>query len=401
MMTDTELNADGLDRRPESMFSRRALLRTAARAGVAVSTMGVLACSSAAVPAAAPTTAAPAAAPTTAPASAAPTTAQAAPTAAPATTGKQQRFLVWATHVFYNQPALLGIPVGFRDYLDTLGWKFQIVAPRTSTDVQQTIAAQQQALQLHPDVIVATMTDKTSFNETLKAIVDAGIYLELNNTQPDDGNPFGAPYVGQSFFDAGIKAIATVLDVATAAGKKEGPVLFGYCCNNQGAVGTRTAGLKEGLTRYNAAKGTNFTQSELLDASESNPASASGVWQAKLAQQADQLVGIVSDHVGNAEIDALIAMGKQPGFIPIVTFDVTAERLDHTEKGWFTAIVDQQPYAQGFIPAAQAFMWLEGRTQPVLTYDTGSTFITKDRVKDVRAQTDYITRRAGELGLQV
>jgi simple sugar transport system substrate-binding protein len=369
--------------------------------------MGLVACSSPA-PAAAPTTAAaaaPAAAATTAPAAAAPTAAAAAKpaaaaTTAPATTGKQ-RFLVWATHVFYNQPALLGIPVGFHDFLDPLGWKFQVVAARTSTDVQETIAAQKQALQLKPDVVVGTMTDSTSFNASLKAIVDAGIYLELNNTQPDEGNPFGAPYIGQSFFDAGIKAMTVVLDGAVAAGKKEGPVLFGYCCGNKGAVGTRTTGLKEGMSRYNTAKGTNFTASELLDASESNPASATGVWQAKLRQQADQLVGIVSDHVGNAEIEGLIAMGKKPGFIPIITFDVTAERLDYTEQGWFTAIVDQQPYAQGFIPASQAFMWLEGHTQPASLYDTGSALITKDGVANVRAQSEYITRRAGELGLQV
>jgi simple sugar transport system substrate-binding protein len=195
--------------------------------------------------------------------------------------------------------------------------------------------------------------------------------------------------------------MTVVLDAAVAAGKKEGPVLYGYCCGNKGAVGTRTTGLKEGMSRYNTAKGTNFTASELLDASESNPASATGVWQAKLRQQADQLVGIVSDHVGNAEIEGLIAMGKKPGFIPIITFDVTAERLDYCEQGWFTAIVDQQPYAQGFIPASQAFMWIEGHTQPTSLYDTGSALIYKAGVADVRAQSEYITRRAAELGLQV
>src|SRR5229473_1993803 len=143
-------NADDVDRLPGAALSRRALLKTVGLVSAAASAMGLVACSSPA-PAAAPTTAAapaaaattaPAAAATTAPAGAATTTPAAAAaakpaaaaTTAPATTGKQ-RFLVWATHVFYNQPALLGIPVGFHDFLDPLGWKFQITAARTSTDV--------------------------------------------------------------------------------------------------------------------------------------------------------------------------------------------------------------------------------------------------------------------------
>jgi ABC-type sugar transport system substrate-binding protein len=313
----------------------------------------------------------------------------------------KKRFVVWATHVYYNQPALIGISVGFHDFLDPVGWKFQVTAARTSDDVAETIQAQQQALQLHPDAIVATMTDPTSFNHTFKSIVDAGIYLQLNNTQPPNGNSMGLPYIGQDFSVAGTTAITTVLDAAVAAGKKSGSVLLGYCCGNKGAVGTRTAGQLAGLTAYNQAHGTSFKAIQLLDTSDTDPASALGTWKAKLTQVGGSIVGMVCDQVGDPSIQAAIALGKKPGFVPIVTFDVTSQRLNYVEQGWLNAIVDQQPYAQGYIAAAQAFMWLEAHTQPPAIYNTGSALITKDHVTDVRNQQTYITQRASQLGIKV
>jgi ABC-type sugar transport system substrate-binding protein len=309
-------------------------------------------------------------------------------------------FMVWATHVYYNQPALVGVSVGFRDFLDSVGWKFQVTAAKQASDVQQTLQAQSQALALKPDVIVATMNDKTSFNSSLKAIQDAGIYLELNNTQPDEGNGLDAPYVGQSFSGAGAAAATTVLDAAVKAGKKDGTILLGYCCGNQGAVGTRTAGQLAGVKDYNAKNGTSFKTTELLDVSDSNPATAQGSWEAKLRAVTD-LIGIVCDQVGDPSILAAKKLGKEAGFVPIVTFDVTEERLKLVEDGWFLGVVDQQPYAQGYIAAAQGWMYVKSKTKPPLIYDTGSTIITKDTVEDSRANSKYINTRAAELGIKV
>jgi ABC-type sugar transport system substrate-binding protein len=331
--------------------------------------------------------------------SAASTSAAAASSSPPAASGKG--FLVWATHVYYNQPALVGIPVGFHDFLDLVGWKFQVTAARTSDDVQQTIQAQQEALQLKPDAIVATMTDPTSFNASLKAIINAGIYLQLNNTQPDTGNPFGVPFIGQNFTNAAIASVTTVMDAAVAKGHKQGPILLGYCCGNQGAVGTRTSGLLAGIRQYNKAHGTNFTSVQLLDASDTDPASALGVWQAKLRQVGHQIVGMVCDQVGDPSITAAKSIGLAPGFVPAVTFDVTDQRLQYVDDGWFIAVVDQQPYAQGYVAAAQAYMWLQSKTNPVLDYDTGSDLITKTGLAAKRESDAYIAKRASELGLNL
>lgn len=311
--------------------------------------------------------------------------------------GGTKRTVIWATHVYYNQPALIGIEVGFRDFVERVGWDFKVAAARTTADVQQTIQAQKQALELKPDAIVATMTDPTSFNSSLKAIQDAGIFLQLNNTQPDEGNPFGAPYIGQSFTNAGIASAKAILAKAEAAGKKSGPLLLGYCCGNQGAVGTRTKGLKQGVAEYNKEHGTNFTTTEVLDTSDSAPAQANSQWEAKLRQVGDALIGISADHVGNGEVFAAKKLGKKAGFVPIGTFDVTDERLSLLEQGWFDHVVDQQPYAQGWVPAAQAYMWLEAKTRPTLLYDTGSALITKEGVADARANAQYIKTRGKEL----
>jgi simple sugar transport system substrate-binding protein len=309
--------------------------------------------------------------------------------------------LVWATHVYYNQPALVGISVGFRDFLEPMGWSFKVTAAKTSGDVQQTIQAQQQALALKPDAIIATMTDPTSFNTSLKAIKDTGIYLGLNNTQPDNGNPFGAPYVGQSFFNAGRAAVTKVLDAAKAKGHRDGTVLLGYCCGNQGAVGTRTAGQKQGLKEYNSANGTNFTLEELLDVSDSDPSRAAGSWQSKLSAVDSKLVGIVCDQVGDPSIQGAKKLGKKAGWVPIVTFDVTDDRLNELQEGWFIGVVDQQPYAQGYVSAAQAWMQVTSQTVPTAVYDTGSTIVTADTLANARKNIKYINERASQLGIKV
>jgi simple sugar transport system substrate-binding protein len=308
--------------------------------------------------------------------------------------------LVWATHVYYNQPALIGIEVGFRDALRAFGWKFKITAAKTTGDVQQTIDAQQQALALKPDAIIATMTDPTSFNASLGDIQKAGIYLGLNNTQPDKGNPFGAPYVGQSFFNAGVAVTNMVLDAAVKNGKKDGVFLMGYCCGNQGAVGTRSAGQKQGVADYNKANGTNFTISQVLDTSDSDPASAQGTWEAKLTALGDKCIAIICDQVGDPSIQAMKAQNKKPGWVPIGTFDVTTARLDLLKQDWFIGVVDQQPYAQGFISATQAVMQVTSQTRPTLLYDTGSAIITKDTLADSLKGIDYINKQAKAYGIK-
>jgi ABC-type sugar transport system substrate-binding protein len=358
-------------------LDRRSLLRYAGATGLAGSAFAVAGCTAN---------------------SASKSASSAAATTGTASKGKGGT-MVWATHVYYNQPALVGISVGFHDFLDPLGWNFKVTAARTTGDTQETVQAQQQALQLHPDAIIATMQDPTSYNATLKSIVKAGIFLELNNTQPASGNGLGLPFVGQDFTAAGVNVISKVCAAAVANGKKSGPILLGYCCADAGAVGTRTVGLKAGLKAFNAANGTNFTTTELLDTSDTNPAGALSTWQSKLAQVGDKIVGIVCDQVGDPSIEAAKAAGKKPGFVPIATFDVTAARLQSLNQGWFIAVVDQQPYAQGYVAAAQAWAYLTAKMQPVDLYNTGNAIITKANLASTLEGEAYIAKRAKELGL--
>ena len=78
---------------------------------------------------------------------------------------------------------------------------------------------------------------------------------------------------------------------------------------------------------------------------------------------------------------------------------MTDARLTELKDGWFVGVVDQQPYAQGYISAAQAWMQITSKTVPTLLYDTGSTIITADTLTAARKNITYINERY-QLGIK-
>jgi len=330
-------------------------------------------------------------------------TATASTTTSAAGTGAsfaKPRFLVYAATALYGQPALLGIPVGMADFTQMAGWKFKFTAPQEAGNVQQIIQAMQQALALKPDVIVTVMADPTSYNVPLKAIYNSGIYLSLCNAQPQNGNPFGASYVGQIFVESGVSAVQPVLDANVAKGRKSGQIIVGFCCGGAGPVAERAIGNRMGIDAYNKAHGTSFQAAQLLDTSETDPTQALSTWTAKFRGLGKSLAGVVVSQVGNPPVDAAKALGYKPGEVPIITFDSTPARLDLLDQGWFLGIVDQQPYVQGFISAAHAFMHFLGST-PIPLYNCGTAIITKSTTAAVRAREAYLQKRASDLGYKV
>jgi ABC-type sugar transport system substrate-binding protein len=328
--------------------------------------------------------------------------AEAAEAAARTGSESEPKKVVWASHFFFGQPIALGIPVGFRDFLEPLGWEFEMFAPQDHGDVQQTISAQQQALQSGADAIVATMNDPQAFNETLGRIADSETKFLLNNTQPDEGNPWRAPFVGQSFFESGVNSTTFLLDhIVDVRGRRDGVILLGRCCPEAAAVNTRLAGMKEGIERYNNEQGTSFAFDEFFDESESDLTQSVSIWTAKMREHGDNAVGSNQTLIGMAAVEAAGELGYEAGEIPMIIFDTTEERSDAIKAGWLLGVVDQQPYVQGYMSAVHAWMMLERASEPPVVYDSGSAIITTENVEAALERDQTIARLAENYGYRI
>jgi ABC-type sugar transport system substrate-binding protein len=313
----------------------------------------------------------------------------------------KKRLLVWTTHFFYGFPIALNYPIAFRDFLDPIGWDFKFFGARESDNIQQTIAADQQALQLKPDAVIASMANPTAYNKAIAALVKGVPYVGLTNAQPDEGNPWGIPFVGQSFVGSGVASMNALLDQVVKNGKKSGSILIGRCCPTGVPVQLRTVGQHQGITAYNKKHGTSFKAVEFLDHSETDVTQSASLWAAKMRQLGKDLVGAAQDGAGDPEIAAAKQLGMKPGQVPFICHDVSVDRLNFLKQGWFVGLVDQQPYAQGYISAAQAVMYVDYVNKPELTYDTGSAIVTQKDYPRIVEREAKLQERAKKYGYKV
>jgi ABC-type sugar transport system substrate-binding protein len=68
--------------------------------------------------------------------------------------------------------------------------------------------------------------------------------------------------------------------------------------------------------------------------------------------------------------------------IPVATFDVDAEAIQHIQKGCMKAATDQQPYLQGYLSAANLAFQIVDHLYPV-SVNTGSYIVTSQNVAEV------------------
>ena len=212
-------------------------------------------------------------------------TALAAPlrTAATARLGQKKKELIWATHFFAGVPVAAGLVVGFRDFLDPVGWKFRVLGPRSPLDVSQTLAAQNAALRLNPAVIVATMNDPQAYTANLKKLQKNANYLLLNNTQPKNpkGNGLGIPFVGQDWTQVGATSVNVIAKAAMANGKTGGVILLANCCRGAGGPTQTIRGAQAELPNFNKANGTSFKLDEFVDKLTGRPGWCGGYLEDK------------------------------------------------------------------------------------------------------------------------
>lgn len=76
------------------------------------------------------------------------------------------------------------------------------------------------------------------------------------------------------------------------------------------------------------------------------------------------------------------ALGKKPGEIKIIGFDLNPGVIDAFRKGYVQLTADQQPYLQGYLPILSLAFTIAYGFSPI-TYDTGAGFVTQDNFEEI------------------
>ncbi len=93
---------------------------------------------------------------------------------------------------------------------------------------------------------------------------------------------------------------------------------------------------------------------------------------------------IVADHgaLTAALPSFLKAARKKPGDVYVAGFDLSLETVSGIEEGWIGAILDQQPFLQGYLPILQIYLTKKFGFAG-MHIDTGAAIIDKNNIKFV------------------
>ncbi len=212
----------------------------------------------------------------------------------------------------------------------------------------------------------------------------AGIkVMYMNVDVPEVRAKFGSGFVGASLYAQGKALAAETLRLAGDT-LKSGDHAIVLSRWEAEARAKRELGLVEGLE----AAGIVVTKLQ-----EADGASADQMLQlpiltsAVLSDPKVKLIGYPGGPWISAAPVFMQSMGKNPGDIIGVGFDIGQGVKEALESGYMLVTADQQPYQQGYLPVISLCQQLVYKLAP-LNVDTGSGFVTAATVGEVASLAD-------------
>jgi simple sugar transport system substrate-binding protein len=244
---------------------------------------------------------------------------------------------------------------GYDDGCKRVEAQCSMVFTQTEGSVDQQVANIRAAISAKPDALFTSIVDNKALDEVIQEARDAGILVLAVNVDDTEGAAGNArqAFIGQGFRPAG-HSLAKALSEKFPA---EGPikVLVGISAPGQNWSESRGGGVIDFLEEYKAAHPDREISWERIDSGTD------------LAITADRVGAYLSAHPDtNAYFDTgfwhagvarvLQDRGIEPGKVLLAGFDLVPEALQQMQKGYVQALVDQQPYMQGFIPVMEAYL---------------------------------------------
>lgn len=229
------------------------------------------------------------------------------------------------------------------------------------------------AISKNPDgIAIMGHPGEVAFKPLIEEALNKGILVTSQNTTlPNIENTYkdkGFGYVGQELYASGI-TIAN--SAAKRAGLSKGDRAMVWGLLSQETRGLRTKGCIDALENI----GIIVDYIEISDAVNSDASVGTPVITSYIASNPDVKL-IITDHGPlTAELGTFLkAANKKPGEIFGAGFDLSAATVKAIKEGWVGAVLDQQPYLQGFLPIVQLCLSVKYRFSG-LHIDTGAAII--------------------------
>jgi simple sugar transport system substrate-binding protein len=216
-----------------------------------------------------------------------------------------------------------------------------------------------------------------AFQPLVEEAVSKGIIVTSQNTTlPELEEAYkdkGFGYVGQELYPSGLMLAK---GAAQRAGLQEGDRAMVWGLLGQETRGLRTKGCIDGLEEL----GVEVDYIEISDQVNSDPASGTPVFASYVASHPDVKL-VITDHGGlTATLGTYLkAANKEPGEIFGAGFDLSAATASAIKEGWVGAVLDQQPWLQGYLPILQICLTKKYGFAG-LHIDTGAAIIDADNI---------------------
>ena len=291
--------------------------------------------------------------------------------------------IVFTHHSSASNTFWQAVKKGFDDACGKVEAKCNMIFTQTEGSVEQQLANMRAALAAKPDALLTSIVDNKAFDDVIKEARDAGVLViavNVDDTEGAKGNARQA-FIGQGFKPAGYslgKAISESFP-------KEGPikVLVGISAPGQNWSESRGAGVMQFLEEYKAAHPDRQVSWERID-SGTDLAVTSDRVGAYLNAHPDTTAYFDTGFWCAGVARSLQDRGVAPGKVLLGGFDLVPEVLQQMQKGYVQALVDQQPYMQGFMPVMEAYLNKKVGLAPS-DIDTGQGIVRPDQADAIMA----------------
>jgi len=281
-----------------------------------------------------------------------------------------------ASNVFWQT-----VKKGFEDGCALLHAHCQMVFTQKEGSVEQQQANMQAALARHPDALITSIVDAHAFNQIINDAHKQGVVVIASNVDALKGAEGYSwlAFIGQNFIPAGHSLGAAIAKHFP----KTGPihVLVGVSAPGQSWSEQRAQGVISFLEDYKKANPDRKISWEKIDSGTDLATTGSRVGAYLLAHP-DTTAYFDTGFWCAAVARVLKDRNVAPGKVLLGGFDLVPEVLQQMKAGYVQALVDQQPYEQGFMPVMEVYLNKKAGLPPA-DIDTGNAIVTPADVDKV------------------